>query len=153
MLVLGVVGEHHPPAGGCETRVTCHVSRVTCEQSPVVCGRLDVDPVPVEAAVAVGGEGAAGPHAHRVHVVPGEAQHINMCLHEVIQAPVGPVGGEPAETELANGDHQLPTSCAKHSAVPNFPVYLRPPEQVPLSYATAQAVCGTTSHRAGFSSL
>ena len=43
-------------------------------------GRLDVDPVPVEAAVAVGGEGAAGPHAHRVHVVPGEAEH-NMCEH------------------------------------------------------------------------
>ena len=62
------------------SRVTRHVSRVTWEQSPVVCGRLDVDPVPVEAAVAVGGEGAAGPHAHRVHVVPGEAEH-NMCEH------------------------------------------------------------------------
>ena len=80
VLVLRVVGEHHPPARGCEPRVTCHASRVTWEQSPVVCGRLDVHPVPVETAVAVGGEGAAGPHAHRVHVVPGEAEH-NMCEH------------------------------------------------------------------------
>ena len=53
--------------------VTVHVTvlRMVCKDDPPVVGvGSDVDPVAVEAAVGVCGEGTARPHSHSVHVIP-----------------------------------------------------------------------------------
>ena len=53
--------------------VTVHVTvlrMVGKDDPPVVGVGSDVDPVAVEAAVGVCGEGTARPHSHSVHVIP-----------------------------------------------------------------------------------
>merc|ERR1719517_153162 len=62
------------------------VAPVVSKHHPPVIGRVSVNPdfVPREVAVGEEEDGAARPDAHGVHVVP-----------------VGPVGGEPPEPQLA----------------------------------------------------
>ena len=86
MHVSCMLSKHHPP------RLSVSSLSLTHQPSPVI-GRVGVDPdfVPGEVAVSEEEDGAARPDAHRVHVVP-----------------VGPVGGEPPEPQLALRDDQPP---------------------------------------------
>ena len=68
--------------------------------SPVIAVSPDVNPVAIEAAVRVGGESAASPDPHGVHVVP-----------------VAPVGREPPEPQLSYRNDELPASTAGAAVV------------------------------------
>ena len=66
MFVFRVVGKHNPSKSDFKKQ-SCILLLL-----PVDGGGLDVNSVPIVAAVTVSSQGAASPHSHSVHVIPDQ---------------------------------------------------------------------------------